>query len=529
MADLGKAYVQIIPSAEGISGSISGVLSGEASSAGEVAGGLLGEGCISAATAAIAAGAVVVAGAVAATIKLASDTAQFGDTVDKQAQKIGISNQAYQEWSFILQHCGSDIGVMQRSMKTLSGAVDSNSSAFGALGLSMEEVRSMSQEDLFSRVISGLQNMEPGLERNSVASDLLGRNYQELAPLLNMTASETENMRQSLTDLGGVMSDEAVKNGAAYQDALLDMQTAFDGIKRSIGSEVVPIMAKGMESVAKFISSGDGFAKLKELVISLGSGIIETVSPAVSVLTDAWGNLRVALDPVITKIQELFTNLGKTNTQFSIGKVVGKGLGVVIRILSTAMNVVAKVISVVFKVMGTLVNLWTRAKGVVSSFASSVKNAFSSIKNHITNVINAIKSKFDALRNFKWLKIPHISVSGKAPFGLGGAGEKPSFKITWNKKAMANPYIFSDATLFGAGEAGDEILYGRSALMHDIELASTYGADNRLSRIEALLEMYLPNAGNNQLVLDTGAFVGATVGQYDKALGRLRLQKGRTR
>ncbi len=38
MADLGKAYVQIVPSAEGISGSISKVLGGEASSAGESAG-----------------------------------------------------------------------------------------------------------------------------------------------------------------------------------------------------------------------------------------------------------------------------------------------------------------------------------------------------------------------------------------------------------------------------------------------------------------------------------------------------------
>lgn len=38
MADLGKAYVQIVPSAQGISGSISKVLGGEASSAGESAG-----------------------------------------------------------------------------------------------------------------------------------------------------------------------------------------------------------------------------------------------------------------------------------------------------------------------------------------------------------------------------------------------------------------------------------------------------------------------------------------------------------
>lgn len=33
---------------------------------------------------------------------------------------------------------------------------------------------------------------------------------------------------------------------------------------------------------------------------------------------------------------------------------------------------------------------------------------------------------------------------------------------------MEEPYLFNNATLFGAGEAGDEMLYGRAQLMKDI-------------------------------------------------------------
>ena len=40
MADLGQAYVQIIPKAEGITGQITNVLSGGAGSAGEKVGGI---------------------------------------------------------------------------------------------------------------------------------------------------------------------------------------------------------------------------------------------------------------------------------------------------------------------------------------------------------------------------------------------------------------------------------------------------------------------------------------------------------
>jgi hypothetical protein len=74
------------------------------------------------------------------------------------------------------------------------------------------------------------------------------------------------------------------------------------------------------------------------------------------------------------------------------------------------------------------------------------------------------------------LDLPHISVSGgKPPFGIMGKGSLPSFSIKWYKKAMNNPYMFSGATIFGAGEAGDEIMYGRSSLMHDISEAVNSG------------------------------------------------------
>ena len=58
---------------------------------------------------------------------------------------------------------------------------------------------------------------------------------------------------------------------------------------------------------------------------------------------------------------------------------------------------------------------------------------------------------------------------------------------------MENPYLFTSPTAFGidanglkvAGEAGDEMMYGRSNLMRDITTAMQQGSGN--DRIEALL------------------------------------------
>ena len=51
----------------------------------------------------------------------------------------------------------------------------------------------------------------------------------------------------------------------------------------------------------------------------------------------------------------------------------------------------------------------------------------------------------------------------------------PSFSVSWYKKAEDTPYMFDKATLFGAGERNDEILYGRAALMRDIREATNGG------------------------------------------------------
>ena len=74
------------------------------------------------------------------------------------------------------------------------------------------------------------------------------------------------------------------------------------------------------------------------------------------------------------------------------------------------------------------------------------------------------------------LQLPHISVSGGTPpFGIAGKGSLPSFSVDWYEKAMEQPYIFNRPSLIGVGEAGDEMVYGRNALLRDIREASGGG------------------------------------------------------
>lgn len=242
--------------------------------------------------------AVTAVGAVSAgLVKGAGDVASYGDNIDKMSQKIGISATAYQEWDAVMQHSGTSIDGMVRGMTTLSKAAEDGDEAFQALGISQEEIANMSQEELFARTIEGLQGMEAGSERTVLAQKLLGGSAKELGALLNTSAEETEEMKKRVHELGGVMSDEAVKAAAAYQDSLQDMQTAISGAKRGLLENLLPSLTTVMDGITNVFSGNQegGLALVSEGLSSLVDSITEQIPQIIELGTTILDSFVVAI------------------------------------------------------------------------------------------------------------------------------------------------------------------------------------------------------------------------------------------
>lgn len=255
-----------------------------------------------------------------------SDLANYGDNIDKASQKIGISAKAYQEWEAVMQHSGTSMDSMTTSFKTLAtasqGASADQVEAFKKLGLSMEEVSSMSTEELFSRTIAGLQGMEEGTERTTIASQLLGKGAMEMGALLNTSAEDTQAMIDRVNELGGVLSDEAVKESANFNDQLQDMNTAMDALKRQMVAEFLPGLSGLMQGFTSLITGSEkaetqlisGFAKISEgikNVVNKVSDIAKTLIPtmAKSIVSMLPTLANVAVDLLKTLTRTISENL----------------------------------------------------------------------------------------------------------------------------------------------------------------------------------------------------------------------------
>ncbi len=212
--------------------------------------------------------------------EMITGAAEYGDTIDKMSQKMGMSSDAYQEWDFVLQHCGASIESLKPAMKTMATAAENGSDAFAQLGISQEQIAGMSQEQLFDATIAGLQNVTDETQRTYLAGKLLGKGATELGPLLNTSADDVADMRAQVHDLGGVMGSDAVKAAAAYQDSLQNMQYAFSGLKNNISGELLPTLTLIMDGITKMLTGGgdEVAAAVGDLVVSL-SGQLTAQAP----------------------------------------------------------------------------------------------------------------------------------------------------------------------------------------------------------------------------------------------------------
>ena len=258
-------------------------------------------------TATLVTGALAAAGAAVtgAFVSSARKTADFGDKVDKMSQKLGLSTDAYQKWDYVMQRAGTSIDSMKMGMKTLSQQAEKNSDAFQKLGISQEEVKELSQEDLFEKTVKGLSEMEAGTERSVLASQLLGRAGADMAPLLNQGSDAIEEQMEIAEKYGMVMPDAAVKASAAFEDSLTTMQMTFEGLKNRMMAEFLPAMTQVTDGMAKLFAGDDSGA---EDVAKGIEGIVKKVGEVLPKIIKIGADIAVNLGKAF--IDNLQSNLG---------------------------------------------------------------------------------------------------------------------------------------------------------------------------------------------------------------------------
>ena len=405
--EIAKAYVTIIPSFKDgqttIAKELGAVTDSASKDAGEKSGKTFGENLAKGlkATAGVIAGAMAVAtGAAVATgkafINSAKDTAAYGDEVDKTSQKMGLSAKAYQEWDYVMKIAGTEMSSMTTGLKTLTNKLDdakngseSAQAMFGALGISMEDIATMSREDLFERTIAGLQGMEESTERAALANDLFGKSGQNLAPLFNMSAEETQNLIDKANEYGMVLSDDGVKASAKFTDSMTTMQNTMTGLKNNMMSQFLPSLTKITDGISGVISGKGDKGAIQEGIKGL-VGNITSLAPTFLALASAI--ILGLLDGFAPMLPELITGIFNFLNQaiLMVVSLIPQLLPSIILGIQGIMSAIFQSLPIIIDSLIKLVNdlvVWFASDGVVSEFIDGIVKMTAQIANSIAMIL----------------------------------------------------------------------------------------------------------------------------------------------
>lgn len=490
MADttLGTAYVQIRPTAQGISGAISETLGGEAEKAGTSAGSKIGV-FAKKALAKVAIGAAVIK-----TFKSALDEGAklqqsylggldtlYGSAADgarkyaREAAAYGVSMNTYAEQavSFGAALKSAYGGDTQKAMEAANTAIKDMADNAAKMGTPIESVQ-QAYQGFAKGQYQLLDNLKLGYGGTKTEMERLLKDAQAI------TGVEYDiNNLGDVYDAIHVIQGELGLTGVAADEAAQTLSGSFGAMKASLqnllgslalGENIKPAMQNLVSSVGTFL--------FKNLIPMIGR-VIKSLPPAIGVfLQQGVPMIFSGISSLITSLAAQVTTLANSITgqkvkqwvTTTLPKLVSAGAQMIGKFAATLIINLPKVIAAVGRIGAEVVKgLGSAIWGKVTQAANGIKDRFlapiNSLKEKVSNLVAKIKKIFPvSLGNICNFSLPKISVSGgTAPWGIGGKGTKPTFSISWEKHALGG--IFTKPTFLSSGnvihefgEAGREAI-----------------------------------------------------------------------
>lgn len=289
---------------------------------------------------------------------------------------------------------------------------------------------------------------------------------------------------------------------------------------------VIMMLVQGLITAAPMLIQG-----MITIWTSVRNAVINVVTGIVSTVTGWFTKLKDMVAPKVAELKE------KAVAKFNELKSAASE-----KFAAIKTDVTNKITGLKDSIVEKFTNAKSKAVEIFGSIKDKIKEKIDAARDAVKTAIDKIKGFFDFDWSLPKLKLPHFSISGK--FSLDPPSV-PKFSIEWYKKAMGEPYMFTQPTLFGynpmtgsfkgAGEAGDEVMIGKNTMLNmirDAVVIENHAMVDKMERIIDLMVQFFPDAieaMQTPMVLDPNGAAIAMAPAMNKQLGKIAIQKARGR
>lgn len=207
-------------------------------------------------------GVITSATSVAGVYRLASAWAQMGTNLRTSAAAMGMAPRRLMTMQNASRLAGGSADAMSGALQGLAqtrweathGFAPEAVVQFKALGISLEELKRLSPDQMFDRIAKKLRSIRDPAARTIAATKIFGGAAQGLLPIFQQTEAAYEaNIRQA--ERLGLMNDKGVAAAARLQQAQIGLQESVEGLGYSIAESLEPVITPVVAQMRDWIAA----------------------------------------------------------------------------------------------------------------------------------------------------------------------------------------------------------------------------------------------------------------------------------
>ncbi len=225
-------------------------------------------------------------------VEAVEKTAEFGEQMELLAQKTGISTDEIQKLTYAatLSGAGADalrtgITHLSRELENAKGGAEDSVKHFTALGLSMDQLRNKSPDQVLKLMADKIQKLGPGSKATAASMDLLGRGGSELIPMMLKGSEGIEKLGLAAEETGYIMSEDAVKAAAEFEDSVKSLHLNVEGLTHELAGPLIEALAPILESFHEWFKANRALISQKVQAFAHAVGAAIKVVASVAIMT----------------------------------------------------------------------------------------------------------------------------------------------------------------------------------------------------------------------------------------------------